>query len=67
MKRLHDILEDKLIGRNDKLTYRTLNRSSYAPLLDLRNAADAVTVSVCVRAKHFPLYGPPLDTIVFVM
>jgi len=38
---LHDILDDKLTGRNDRLTYRTLNRTNYGPLLDLKNSAGA--------------------------
>ena len=38
---MHDILDDKLTGRNDRLTYRTLNRTNYGPLLDLKNSAGA--------------------------
>ena len=44
VRHLNEILEDKLVGRNDQLTYRTNNRSSYGPLLDLNNTADAIVV-----------------------
>jgi hypothetical protein len=33
-----------LAGRNDKLTYRPMNRTCYGPLLDLKNTADSVVV-----------------------
>ena len=47
VKRIHAILEDKLTGRNDKLTYRPFNRSCYGALLDLNNTAGMCTLLVC--------------------
>ncbi len=51
VKRIHAILEDKLTGRNDKLTYRPFNRSCYGALLDLNNTAGMCTLLVCYCIK----------------